>query len=300
MLRLPQQVGGDDAGAGGFVGDHEYLRRAGKQVYADPPEELALGLGDVGVAGAHDHVHGLEAIDRPEGHRRHRLHTAYGVDLVRPRQAHGVDGGSVHTVLPARGAHGDDPADPCDPGGKHAHEGRGDEPVAPARHVGPDGPHRHVAVTERDALPHLDLERRERPQLRLGEPAHLGGGQPQVSPEVLVHGGDGPLDGLLREPKALRVPAVEPLRMLAHGLLAARLDVVQDLRDPGPHLPARGGRHLLPVLEVLGHVASLLGRRRGIRRRAQQDPGRRNGRHRHVHDDHRDAGQPLVRERGEP
>ena len=60
VLGLPEQVGGDELGVGRLVGDHEDLGRAGEQVDADRPEQLALGLGDVGVAGADDHVHRLE------------------------------------------------------------------------------------------------------------------------------------------------------------------------------------------------------------------------------------------------
>ena len=71
----PEQVGGDKLGIGVGVRDHDDLGRAGEQVDADRAEQLALGLGDVGVAGADDHVGGLEALD-PECHRRQRLHAA--------------------------------------------------------------------------------------------------------------------------------------------------------------------------------------------------------------------------------
>ena len=60
---------------------HRDLGRAGEQVDADRPEELPLRLGDVGVAGADDHVHRLEALD-PERHGGQRLDAADAEDLV--------------------------------------------------------------------------------------------------------------------------------------------------------------------------------------------------------------------------
>ena len=60
MLGLAEQVGGAHLGVGGLVGDDQDLGRAGQQVDADPPEELALGLGDIGVARADEHVDRLE------------------------------------------------------------------------------------------------------------------------------------------------------------------------------------------------------------------------------------------------
>ena len=85
MLGLAEQVGGDQRGVGGLVGQHGDLRRPGQQVDPDAAVELALGLGHVRVAGADDHVHGLDP-GQPEGHRRQRLDAAEGEDAVRARQ----------------------------------------------------------------------------------------------------------------------------------------------------------------------------------------------------------------------
>ena len=59
MLGLGQQVDRDDERVGVLVGDDEDLGGPGEQVDADLAEQLALGLGDVGVARAGDQV------DRP-------------------------------------------------------------------------------------------------------------------------------------------------------------------------------------------------------------------------------------------
>ena len=54
MLGLRQQVGGKPFGIVVLVGDHQHLRRPGDGVDADHAEHLALGGGDVGIAGPDD------------------------------------------------------------------------------------------------------------------------------------------------------------------------------------------------------------------------------------------------------
>ncbi len=56
MLGLGEQVGGDPVGIVLGVGDDQHFRRAGDHVDADLSEHLALGLGDIGIAGADDLV----------------------------------------------------------------------------------------------------------------------------------------------------------------------------------------------------------------------------------------------------
>ena len=56
VLGLREQVGRDPRGVDGVVGDDRDLRRAGEPSIADDGRDLALGLGDVRVARADDHV----------------------------------------------------------------------------------------------------------------------------------------------------------------------------------------------------------------------------------------------------
>ena len=73
-------------GSLGGVGEHHHLGGAGDAVDADAAEHLALGLGDIGVAGADDAVHrgdGGGAV----GQRRHRLRAADAVDFGHPGAA---------------------------------------------------------------------------------------------------------------------------------------------------------------------------------------------------------------------
>ena len=76
MLRLAEQIGGDQSRVGGGVGDDQHLGRPGEQIDPDAPEQLALGLGDERVAGPDQHVDRLQAVDQAEGHRRERLDAA--------------------------------------------------------------------------------------------------------------------------------------------------------------------------------------------------------------------------------
>ena len=64
-----------------LVGDDQGLGRAGEEVDADAAVELALGLGDIGVARPDQHVDGLDRLGA-ERHGADRLHAAEAVDHV--------------------------------------------------------------------------------------------------------------------------------------------------------------------------------------------------------------------------
>ena len=62
MLGLAQQIGGDPVRIVAAIGDHQNFRRPGDGVDADLAEHFALGGRDIGIAGAHDLVHGRDAL----------------------------------------------------------------------------------------------------------------------------------------------------------------------------------------------------------------------------------------------
>ncbi len=107
MLGLPQQVGRDQLRVDGVVGDHHGLGRPGEQVDPHPPVELALGLGHEGVAGADEHVDGLDRF-RAHRHRADGLDAAQDVDLVRAAEMHRGDRPPVAARPLKGGAAGDD------------------------------------------------------------------------------------------------------------------------------------------------------------------------------------------------
>ena len=109
-------------------------------------------------------------------------------------------------------------------------------------------------MAEPDAAQRLDLEVRERLELALREVAHARLREGDVAAQVLGKRGRGRRDLVGADQERVRRPAVEVERPLAHGLLAAPLDVGEQLGDGPPDLLAgRGGRRGGRPLEVVGH-----------------------------------------------
>ena len=93
-----------------------------------------------------------------------------------------------------------------------------------------------MLVAEHDPGHRLDLDVEHRVALVLREAAHLLLGEADVGE---LAGGDAahrPLDVLLGHPEGLGLPAVELRRELAHGGVAACLDVAEDALDDAAHL----------------------------------------------------------------
>ena len=103
MLGLAQQIGGADLGIDAVVGDDQGLGRAGEQIDPDPAIELALGLGDIGIAGADQHVDGGHAL-RPQRHGADGLDAAQAIDLVGAGQMLRRDDGRRRPALIGRRA----------------------------------------------------------------------------------------------------------------------------------------------------------------------------------------------------
>ena len=257
MLGLAEQIGRADFAVHAVVGDDQRLGRAGEQVDADAAVELALRLRHIGVARPDDHV------DRPdragaERHRGDRLHAAEHVDLVRAAEMHRGDDRGMRSALERRRA-GDDALHARDFRGDDRHVRRGDHRVAPARHVAADRVHRDVAVAEDHAGQRLDLEVLHRLALLLREAAHLRLRELDVVEVALGDVSDRLLDLLRRELERGRRPLVELLRQRAHRVVAALLDLRQDLLDRLAHLRVGGldGARVHSAFEKAGHVTLL-------------------------------------------
>ena len=258
MLRLAEQVGDDHLRVRRLVGDHQDLGRAGEQVDTDPAVKLPLGFGDIGVARPDQHVDGRDA-PGPEGHGADRLDPAQDVDLVRPGERHRGHGLRVRRAVGRRGA-GGDPLHARDLGGDHAHVGRGDHRVAPARDVAADAADRDVAVAEDDARDRLHLHVRHRVALDPGEIADLGLGELDVLADVGGHGSDQRVDLRRRQAEALRRPAVELLGQRADRRVAPGLDVGEDVLDRAADRVVLGALVLgaLRLLQDPGHRIYLI------------------------------------------
>jgi hypothetical protein len=257
VLGLAQQVDGGHERVSGVVGDDEDLGGAGKEVDADLAEELALRLGDIGVARAHDHVNRIDGLGA-DGERRDGLDAADQVDLVGAGEVHGRNG-CVGDDAAGRGCGCGHALHAGDLRGQDGHVGRGEQRVAPAGDVGTHGVHRDVLLAEEHARFDLGLEVRERGALQLGEPADVALGSPDVVKRLLGHRSHGSRDLLVGEAEGRRGPAVEALGVLADGRVAARADIGDDARDDvldgrrrGPGVLRGGGG-----LEVVAHRCSL-------------------------------------------
>ncbi len=120
VLRLRQEIRGDDARVGRVVGDDEDLARPGDAVDVDRAVDEALGAGDVEVPGADDLVDARDRL-RPVGERADRV----GAPRVEDRRHAGevrsrVDR-IVRSVARERGRE-KDLLHACDRGGDRRHE----------------------------------------------------------------------------------------------------------------------------------------------------------------------------------
>src|SRR5207245_63628 len=88
MLGLGEQVERDRPGVRVRVGDHEQIAGTGEAVDPHPPGQLALGLLNVEVPGADDHVYRGDR-HGPESECRDRLRAAHAVDRRRPPRTAG-------------------------------------------------------------------------------------------------------------------------------------------------------------------------------------------------------------------
>ena len=139
----------------------------------DPPEQLALGLGDERVPRPDQHVDRLEAVDQPERHRCQALNPAQAQNRVGAGGLHRVQHRRVDAPLALRWRAADDLFDAGDLRDEHRHEGGREHRIAPARHIRANRIDRNQLVAEQHAVAHLDLEFAHGPELRRGERADL-------------------------------------------------------------------------------------------------------------------------------
>ena len=239
MLGLAEQVGGDDHRIGRLVGDDQDLRRAGDEVDADLPEQAALRLDDVGVAGPDEEVDRRRSsrfrarARRAPGRRRGRRSRRRPRDAWRRswRPARAVERRRARRdALDARDLRRDD-----------AHVRGRDHRVAAAGHVRADARDRDVPVAEANAGKRLDLEVDHRRPLRLGERPHLLLAERDVVEHLGRHAVEARGDLVGVEPEGLRLPAVEARRVAPHGGVA----VCRERRRRSRRRPSRRPRRRL-------------------------------------------------------
>ena len=187
MLGLAEQIGGNQRRIGAVVGNDQDLGGARRQVDADETEQLALGLGDIGIAGTGDHVDGTHA-DAAVGHGAERLHAADGVDLVGARFGQRIERSGKDALRITRRGGADDVRDAGHLGGGDAHDGGGNERILAAGDVAADGLDRDDLLAQRDAVADLGFELVHGVALALGEVGHLLLAEGEIILEDGAHG----------------------------------------------------------------------------------------------------------------
>jgi hypothetical protein len=195
---------------------------------------LSLGLGNVGIAGAGHQITGRYARGT-QCHGADGLHTAQHIDRIGTRQMHGGDDGRSRLALERRRA-GHDALDAGDLRRDHTHVRRGDQWILAARHVAADAIHRNILVAENHAGQCLHLDIAQRVALDLGEIANLSLGEADVIEIARGHLPHAGLHLIVAETEFTRIPLIEFARILAHGVIAALLDIRQQILDDLPHL----------------------------------------------------------------
>ena len=90
MFGLSGQIQRHKCGIGGGIGQDQNIRWAGKHVDAHGAKELALGFGDIGVAGSGQNIGGRCA-ELAKSHRRDALNAAQTQDRIRSGKVHGIE-----------------------------------------------------------------------------------------------------------------------------------------------------------------------------------------------------------------
>ncbi|MNS78487.1 hypothetical protein D3C72_1121040 [compost metagenome] len=234
MLGLAQQVHRAQFAVHAVVRDHQRFGGAGEQVDTHAPVQLALGFGHEHIARPDQHVHGRHA-GRAHRHGHHGLHATEHQDFVGAGHVHGGHDGRMRLALiRRRGGHNALHARHL--GGQHAHVRRGQERIFSAGDVAAHGVHRHVLVAQHHAGIRFHFHVAHGITLDLGKVAHLGLGERNVLDfprRQLLAGG---FDFRARQAEVGRVPVVELAAVVAHGVVAACLDVADDGFDGGAYL----------------------------------------------------------------
>ncbi len=190
MFGLGEEIGGDELGVGGIIGEDEDLAGAGEKIDGDIAEEEAFGGDDIGVAGAE---HLLDAADGSgaECEGGDGLGAADAMDLGGAGGGGGEkEGGIDGSVLAARG--GDDDLGTAGGLGQgDGHQGGGDQGCGAAGDVDADALEGVELFTDRGAVMISAL-----PVLAEGTAGELG----DIAMGIIdggAEGGIGLIDGLL-------------------------------------------------------------------------------------------------------
>ena len=225
MFGLAEQVRGAKFAVDCVVCDDHGFGGASEQVNADAAEQLAFCFGHKGVAGADEHVDGINGFCA-KSHRADGLDAAHDVNIVRAAKVHCSDHGCVWLAFEGRRA-GDNAGyfgDRCRGDG---HVRRGDHREFTARNVAADGLHRDVFVPQNHARHRFDFDIEHAIALGLGEFADVFLGEFDVGKFAIREGCDQGVDFGLRQFERRGGVVVEFFGQFAYGGVATRFDLFE-------------------------------------------------------------------------
>ena len=284
MFGLAQQIGRTQFAVHRIIGNHQRFGWTGEQVDPDLPEQLPLGLGDKRVARADDHI------DRPylAGPQRHgadRLHPAQAIDLVGARKVQRHDDCRVGRPIEWRRGR-DDPFDAGHPSGNDAHVSGSHQRVLAARHIATDALHWNIAVAQHDARPGFHLHVGQRFPLNPGEVANLFLGKANIGDGLRVQASVAGVNLFAAQSEGIRRPAVELLRVAAHGIVSVLADIAEyrlhrllDARvafilPTGGNAPFQISNHVMPPAAPLREIETPLTAPGNFIKGSSADPSR--------------------------
>ena len=232
MLGLGEQVERHRHGVGRIIQDHRQLARSREAVDANFAEELALRLGDPGVAGARDHVHGVDRVGS-ERQGRHPVRAAKRVDLIGTRNRSGGEGHRAHAAVRLRRRREREPLHPGGPRRHAAHQDRGRVGRPSTRRVHAGRGDRPFLDLHPLALRQIDLDRGS-VELGVGDRADVARRQFQRGDQLGMHVLSGSDEALARDPVRLG-PLDDPVEVddeLVQRGVPALADRGDDLADP--------------------------------------------------------------------
>ena len=226
VFRLPGEVQRHEAGIGGGIGEDQDIGGACEHVDPQRAEQLALGLGDIGIAGTGEHICRGGAELAP-CHGRDALHAADLQDGVGSGKMCGIEDGGIGAVCAACRGCGHHMWHAGGAGGCHCHQRRGDMGIAAAGDIAARAADRDHLLPHGEAGMQVGLEILYRGALCLGKAADRVMGIADGGFQVVGDFGAGPGD-LFGGDADLAVPAIQPAGIVARGFGAAG-------PEPGQH-----------------------------------------------------------------
>jgi len=226
MLRLTDEVPGNDIRIGVLVRDDHAFRRAGKHVDANTPVKDPLGLRNELVTRTRQNLRGRRA-KQTERHRCNGLDPTHIEDRVRTAYIEGVGNCRVNADTRTRRAAAGDVFDAGHFRRGYRHNGRRDMAVPTAGRIAPSRRHRNMTLAGNKPRNDFHLGIDHRVTLLLSKTLHVVMGEPDVVFQFLTDFVRRCLTLGLGD-NDVAIPLVELLGIGAGGIVTTGFNLIQD------------------------------------------------------------------------